>query len=394
MREESKTLSIVGATVGIVCAVVVSHGCSTANAQTAKPRVDPKADAWLRKMSTTLANTAAFQVDADHVLEVMTSDGEKLQFMAKSQVTVERPNKLRSDRIGPIADLTVRYDGTHLSIYGKRKNLYATTEAPATIEETLDFARDTLGIEAPGADLIYKGAYAGLMEDVTSGRYIGLEPIGDRMCHHLAYRGNQTDWQIWVEDSDQALPCRYVITTKTLAGQPEFEVALTNWKLEPTLAPDFFAFTPPKGATEIEFLARPGEGETAARRAAGEEAVKNKTKRASLVAVAALIAIGAVTDTGPMILGGSQSEAIVGRPLTPMSYAGVARRTTRRAAYYGGAYGYGPAYAAPGYAAPAPAGYVTALPAGCVMAGGYYTCGGARYRPYYNGPTVVYRVVY
>ena len=31
-------------------------------------------------------------------------------------------------------------------------------------------------------------------------------------------------------------------------------------------------------------------------------------------------------------------EAIIGRPLTPMSYAGVARRTTRRAVYAGAAY--------------------------------------------------------
>jgi hypothetical protein len=31
--------------------------------------------------------------------------------------------------------------------------------------------------------------------------------------------------------------------------------------------------------------------------------------------------------------------AVIGRPLTPMSYAGVARRTVRRSAYYG-AYGY------------------------------------------------------
>ena len=33
----------------------------------------------------------------------------------------------------------------------------------------------------------------------------------------------------------------------------------------------------------------------------------------------------------------SPAEARIGRPLTPMSYAGVARRTTRRAVVYGGA---------------------------------------------------------
>lgn len=113
-------------------------------------------------------------------------------------------------------------------------------------------------------------------------------------------------------------------------------------------------------------------------------------KRAVIVGLAALVAIGVATESGPMILGGGDSHAIVGRPATPMSYAGVARRTTRRTvrrgAYYGG--GYGAPYAAP-YAAPT--GYVTALPGGCAPSGGYYVCGGARYQPYYNGPNVVYQ---
>jgi hypothetical protein len=48
----------------------------------------------------------------------------------------------------------------------------------------------------------------------------------------------------------------------------------------------------------------------------------------------------------------SKAEARVGRPLTPMSYAGVARRTTRRAVVVGGAVAAG-AVAAGAYAAPA-----------------------------------------
>jgi hypothetical protein len=49
----------------------------------------------------------------------------------------------------------------------------------------------------------------------------------------------------------------------------------------------------------------------------------------------------------------SQAEARVGRPATPLSYAGVARRTTRRAVAYGTAAGAAAAagtyyYAAPG----------------------------------------------
>ena len=44
----------------------------------------------------------------------------------------------------------------------------------------------------------------------------------------------------------------------------------------------------------------------------------------------------------------TQAEARVGRPLTPMSYAGVARRTTRRAVAVGAAAGAAGAYYAPG----------------------------------------------
>jgi hypothetical protein len=42
----------------------------------------------------------------------------------------------------------------------------------------------------------------------------------------------------------------------------------------------------------------------------------------------------------------SRAEAIIGRPLTPLSYAGVARRTTRRAVV-GGAYVAAPYAVAP-----------------------------------------------
>lgn len=128
--------------------------------------------------------------------------------------------------------------------------------------------------------------------------------------------------------------------------------------------------------------------------------MKTSPKTCVLVAVAALGAIGGLSGTGPMMLGGSEAHAIVGRPLTPMSYAGVARRTTRRAYRYGA---YGGAYAAPyagaGYAAGYAAGAatVTALPGGCVRVPSgptvVYQCGGVHYQPYYDGPTVVYQVV-
>ena len=54
-----------------------------------------------------------------------------------------------------------------------------------------------------------------------------------------------------------------------------------------------------------------------------------------------MVLFGAAEDG--VVFGIGSAQARIGRPLTPMSYAGVARRTTRRAyrrGHYGGYYHY------------------------------------------------------
>lgn len=115
--------------------------------------------------------------------------------------------------------------------------------------------------------------------------------------------------------------------------------------------------------------------------------------RTSLLAIfATLLALGELTGTGPLMLGGDAAHAVVGRPLTPVSYAGVARRTARRTSYGYGA-PYGGAVVAGAAVGAATAAAVYSLPAGCVYGGGIYRCGAVRYRPVYSGTTVVYQVI-
>ena len=64
----------------------------------------------------------------------------------------------------------------------------------------------------------------------------------------------------------------------------------------------------------------------------------NRTKRSVLVATAIAVAVTGLFWSGeifPNVRSGlvSEAEAIIGMPLTPVSYAGVARRTVRRCAY-------------------------------------------------------------
>jgi hypothetical protein len=103
--------------------------------------------------------------------------------------------------------------------------------------------------------------------------------------------------------------------------------------------------------------------------------------------VASLIAAGALTDSGPLLLGAGSAEAVIGRPLTPVSYAGVARRTTRRTVA-------ATAYAQPVYQAPVvQTTVVVSQPSGCgaITTGGVVVCNGVQYEASYNGPNLVYR---
>jgi len=75
------------------------------------------------------------------------------------------------------------------------------------------------------------------------------------------------------------------------------------------------------------------------------------------VALAAIVGVGClfVSEKASLMKPGSlvtEANAVIGRPLTPMSYAGVARRTTARAVYAAPVYAAPHVYAAPVYAAP------------------------------------------
>lgn len=227
-------------------------GTTQGNPPNSAQTVDPDADSVLRKMSNYLTSLKAFKCTTDNVVEAVLHNGEKLQFLSSSTVYFQRPNKLRSDRIGDIVDARFYYNGKNFALYGKKINKYTVLPAPPNIDKALDDIRSKYGIDPPAADLLYQNPYAVLMEDVVSGTNMGPSYIHGVRCHHLAYRGREVDWQIWVEDSKTPLPRRYVITSKNVVGSPEYIVTIYDWNTSPKLSSAMFNFVPPKSAQRID----------------------------------------------------------------------------------------------------------------------------------------------
>ncbi len=240
-------------------------------------RIDPQATAIVRRMTNYLGSLPAFAVTADSMTEVVLTSGEKAQEFARSDVAMQRPNQLRSDRHGPLADLSFIYDGNEIMLEGHRQNVYAVTQAPHDLDDALDEARDRLGIEAPGADLLYTDAYDGLMRHVRSGRYLGRSAIRGVVCDHVLFHGDKADWQLWVEVGDRPLPRRYEITTRDQRAQPEFAVDLQDWNVNPVFAPNTFAIAPAADAQQVQFASLM-EGAAEAARREGEPREEGRGK--------------------------------------------------------------------------------------------------------------------
>ena len=247
----------------IVFAMAVMAGIPTYS-QGQSAAIDPKADQLLRKMSDYLGGLEQFSVQTENTLEVVLRSGEKIQYDTPAGASIKRPNKLRADREGDIINQEFYYDGKTLTLYYKDRSYYATVEAPPAIDQMIDFARESLDVYAPGGDLIYKNAYSILTEDAVSGFYVGMSVVGGVKCDHLAFRGNEVDWQIWIEEGDKPLPRKFIVTSKWMTGAPQFTMMIKSWNLSPKITEDMFTFVPPKDAQKIDFI-RPASGGTSRR---------------------------------------------------------------------------------------------------------------------------------
>ena len=90
-----------------------------------------------------------------------------------------------------------------------------------------------------------------MMEDVIDAKHIGRGVIGGIECEHLAFRTPRVDWQLWVELGDRPIPRKYVITSKTIAGAPQYTIQIKDWRTDAQVSADAFSFTPPQNATKV-----------------------------------------------------------------------------------------------------------------------------------------------
>jgi len=206
----------------------------------------------LKGMSDKLAAAKSFTFHTRSTVEAPGGTGQLLNFFARSEVAVKRPDKLQAKVRGDSPPFDLYFDDGRMTAYEPVQKLYATTSAPKTIDEMLPFAAEKAGILLPFADVLYSDPYAVLTKDLTSAFYAGFSTIQGARCEHLAFAAPGIQWQIWI-NAKTSLPCLLMGTILDVSDAPRFAVEFSDWHLGPKLSTTEFTLAKPADADTMDF---------------------------------------------------------------------------------------------------------------------------------------------
>jgi hypothetical protein len=206
----------------------------------------------LKSMSDYMAEQKAFTFEYDAILGVVTEGEQSLELASSGKVKLHRPNKVVATRSGGFVNLKTYFDGETMTILSKDDNLYTQMAIPGSIDNLISELTTKYDMPLPAGDLLATDSYDALMADVIDVKDLGSGVIDGVECDYFALRKADVDLQIWVAHGDEPYPCRFVITSKDVVGQPSYSVQLRDWKAHKTLESKDFEFKNKTDAGEVE----------------------------------------------------------------------------------------------------------------------------------------------
>jgi hypothetical protein len=226
---------------------------SIATAFGAPDGVPPEVAAHMTAMGQALKSAPALRFRARGLMDEALASGQLVQIQRTSKITLQRPDALHVSIDGDDVDWEMWVQGKTLTLLDRAVKEWTSLAVPPSIDEVLDAAVAKHGLTIPVSDLLYSDAKEILLEHVTAARYIGKSRVGPHTCHHLAFRQEVIDWQIWIDAGEVPLPRKFVISYKQEPGMPQYVAVYDKWDLAPKIPPSRFEFKPPSGSRELAF---------------------------------------------------------------------------------------------------------------------------------------------
>ncbi|HET9317960.1 MAG TPA: DUF2092 domain-containing protein, partial [Vicinamibacteria bacterium] len=166
----------------VASAVLALGVLPVARAQSPGPAIDPKADKVMHDMAKFLGGVTRFQLEAEETFDLEVARAYRVALTNVRTLTVERPSRFAADASGDTLHRSAWFDGRTLTVLNKQQNVYATIEAPGTIDAVLDKVAEEYQVLVPLSDLLYADPYSTLMEGVLYGKYLGIHQAAGVPC--------------------------------------------------------------------------------------------------------------------------------------------------------------------------------------------------------------------
>lgn len=211
-----------------------------------------RGDEIVRRMSDHLARAKTFTVQTTDT-RTRSRGGKEVTLHTTRLLTVRRPDRLAL-RVSGDMDLRGWYDGSKLTLVSDGQKVWARANAAATIDDTLDRMADHLAMPMPMADFLYSSPYDALIGTQSTGGYVGTETIGGVACTHVAYKHPAVDWDLWVAESGDPVPMKFVVTNKAFTRPRTAEVTFDKWTYDTAVADAAFTPDVPAGYERIQIV--------------------------------------------------------------------------------------------------------------------------------------------
>jgi hypothetical protein len=222
----------------------------------AKPAIElePKAIDLLKAASSRLAAARTMSFTAVVTYESPSRLGQPLVYTTKSEVTLQRPDKLRVITTGDGPASEFYYDGKTMVAYTPAENLAAVAAAPPTIDATLDAAYHSAAIYFPFSDVIVADPYKDIVEEgLDLAFYIGQSRVvGGTTTDMVAYVTGRVFLQVWIGVEDK-LPRMLTAVYLDDPLKLRHRLEMSNWQLDVDVSADDFVSSRASGAKQIRF---------------------------------------------------------------------------------------------------------------------------------------------
>jgi len=216
--------------------------------------IDSESIADLQMMFDFISESETISVTTESNYDALQKSGQLIEFGAISKWYIKRPNHVRVDienRDG--TERIFYFDGNSITLYDKSQNVYASVVKKGNLDQAFDYYMDELDMPMPLAELFSEKHPFDINKSVISSMYVGESKINGFACDDVAFRTEEIDLQVWIEQGKKPLPQRFIITYKESPGSPQYRAQFSDWNLSPKLPDSLFEFKPPKDVEKIQF---------------------------------------------------------------------------------------------------------------------------------------------